>query len=385
MTIESLYTGPMYIFDIDKLKDRIKFLKTKLFTGDLCYAIKANTFIISSIKNDVERFEVCSPGELEICYQQDIPLEKVVVSGVYKSYESIEEAIANHPSIGFYTIESMEQLNLLHRLSTKYNRMLNVLIRLSSGNQFGLDYSHIFNIINNRNEYKLLNIKGLEYYSGTQKTSLKRIEKELLKIDSFITQIESELGFVIEELEYGPGYPVSYFQDDKFFDDEQYAEELNNLLKSLNFKRKITIEIGRGVAACCGTYYTKVMDTKTTENQNYAIVDGGMNHLVYFGQMMAMKRPFFDIIPNRNDNLKIWNVCGALCSVNDIIMKQVEMDLKVNDILCFKNTGAYSMTEGISLFLSRELPKIYLLQNKEYVLVRDSYKTSILNSFYKEV
>ena len=59
------YPTPMYIFDINTLKDRITYLRNKLPSKiKLCYAIKANTFIIKDIENYIDRFEVCSPRRI---------------------------------------------------------------------------------------------------------------------------------------------------------------------------------------------------------------------------------------------------------------------------------------------------------------------------------
>ena len=51
----------------------------------------------------------------------------------------------------------------------------------------------------------------------------------------------------------------------------------------------------------------------------------------------------------------------------------------INDTFIFKNTGAYSSTEGIALFLSRDLPKIILVKEGKELLIRDSVKSSLLN------
>ena len=37
------------------------------------------------------------------------------------------------------------------------------------------------------------------------------------------------------------------------------------------------------------------------------------------------------------------------------------------------------MTEGISLFLSRELPQVAILKNGKLELARDTFKTYVLN------
>ena len=97
---------------------------------------------------------------------------------------------------------------------------------------------------------------------------------------------------------------------------------------------------------------------------------------------MAMKTPFCEVYPKRiGSNKENWNLCGSLCTVNDIIVKQIPIhNLKMGDVFVFKNTGAYCVTEGISLFLSRNLPSVVLLkENDEIELLRSSIPTYKLN------
>ena len=106
-----------------------------------------------------------------------------------------------------------------------------------------------------------------------------------------------------------------------------------------------------------------------------------MNHLVYYGQTMAMRVPHFDIFPKRDCPKVTYNLYGSLCTINDIIIKDVTVNkLQLNDTFIFKNVGAYSSTEAIALFLSRELPKIIICDSKgNYHVVRDALKTSEIN------
>jgi diaminopimelate decarboxylase len=126
-----------------------------------------------------------------------------------------------------------------------------------------------------------------------------------------------------------------------------------------------------------------VVDTKTNKGQNYAILDGGMNHLVYFGQTMAMKVPHYQLLPVReNSDPQPWNLCGSLCTTNDLIVKQLPVsNLQKGDVFAFENTGAYCMTEGISLFLSRDLPSVVLVKaDGTAQLVRQQVSTYPLNT-----
>ena len=375
------YETPIYVFDIDKLKQRISFLRENLTKRlELCYAIKANTFIVKEINDDVERFEVCSPGEYSICEESNITPEKIVISGVYKTPSVIDYMITSNQKIGRYTVESIEQLNLLDELSKKHNVKLNVLLRLTSGNQFGINEEDIEDIISKKDLYTNLYFEGIQYFSGTQKRTNKRLQKEIDYIDEFLLRLQEKYEFIADELEFGTGFPVHYFQGEEF-DEIEFLKEFSNGIDNMKYKGKIVIELGRSIAASCGYYITKVVDKKTNKDQNYAIIDGGIHHLVYYGQTMAMKFPHLEIYPSRNnDNTEAWNIMGSLCTVNDIIIKQYPVNnLQIGDLFIFKNTGAYCMTEGISLFLSRELPQVALLKNDNLKLVRDAFKTYTLN------
>ena len=153
-------------------------------------------------------------------------------------------------------------------------------------------------------------------------------------------------------------------------------------MKEMTFKGHITLELGRSIAACCGRYYTHIVDKKQNKGQNYLLVDGGMHHIVYFGQFMGMKHPMMSVVGKETLPVQdAWIICGSLCSMNDILAKQVPLpEVNIGDVLCFENTGAYCMTEGISLFLTREIPAVFLVRmDGTKVCVRKPFETLELN------
>lgn len=371
-----------YVFDIGKLKARIAHLQAALPPEVvLCYAVKANTFITKELIDTIHRFEICSPGEAEICRAVGVPSENMVISGVYKTPEVMEAMVADPSFHPIYTVESLEQYELFRRLAKEYGRTLPLLLRLTNGSQFGINKGDIEAIVARRGETPELDILGIQFFSGTQKTSLKKLKREVGKLDDLLTLLEEKYGFVAQELEYGPGFPVSYFQSDEL-DEAELLSGFSELLRDMTHHPKVTLELGRSIAASCGTYYTHIVDLKRNQEQNYALVDGGMHHLVYFGQHMAMKQPFFHVCGKEDlPATDQWNICGSLCSMNDVMTKQSPLpDLALGDVLAFENAGAYCMTEGISLFLSRDIPAVYLLlENGTAVQVRKAFDTATLN------
>ena len=383
-TIESIGT-PFYVFDIDVLKNRINYLKSVLPKNvHLCFAMKANPFVVKEIEDTIEKYEICSYGEWNIANELGVVHEKMVISGVYKDETSMIDIINHYKHGEVITIESLNQIKLVDKITKDKNIVVDVILRLTSGNQFGMCEEEIISSLENRLKFNMLNIMGIQYFSGTQKKLSRRIIKELEYVDDFVQKLKNELGFVTEELEFGPGFPVMYFEAETDFDENTYLMEIADKIRNLKYQGHITMELGRSIAASCGSYYTKVVDKKTNKEGNFAILDGGMHHIVYYGQMMAMKKPMLDIIPKRNGNEESWNLVGALCTINDLIVKGLPVkSLELGDVFVFKNTGAYAMTEGISLFLSRDLPKVLFVKDGKIEVVRSNIQTYKLNMPFK--
>ena len=372
-----------YVFDMRTLKERIARLRSRLPGGTgLCYAVKANPFVLREIRDDLERFEICSYGEAKICEDIGMSSEKMVISGVYKTPETMEKLVADVSFRGIFTVESLLQYNQLCTYSERFGHPIRVLLRLTNDSQFGINEEDIVRILRERSIHPYMHYIGLQFFSGTQKTSIKRFHREIVFLDEFLLRLEVETGLRLEELEYGPGFPVDYFDSDHT-DEEMLLAEFSSLLNRMVSRPKITLEIGRSIAASCGRYYTHIVDWKENRGQHYALIDGGMHQLVYFGQHMAMKHPYLSVIGKTDIVPEIkWTICGALCSMNDIVAKQVLLpEIEIGDTICFENTGAYCAMEGMALFLSRDLPEIYLIrENGDIVCARKHFETRILNT-----
>lgn len=376
------YGSPSYIFDLDALKERVLNIK-KILGKDIniCYAMKANPFIIEEMKDYIDRYEVCSPGEYEICQRHSVKKDVIIVSGVNKTYESMERIMSLCNGDGIFTIESAEHYDVLSKVCKEKNIHIRVVIRLTSGNQFGIDKDMFKNILLQLKDNEYLDFAGIHYYSGTQK-KLKKVIKEVAMLEEFAKELQDEYGVATDILEYGPGLLFNYFEGEETPSFEEQLSELKDILKNIKSFKHITLEMGRFIASECGYYCTEVVDRKCNNGNEYAIVDGGIHQVNYYGQTLGMKKPFMDVITcNDSYELQKINICGSLCTVNDVILRDVSLpQLDKGDILIFKNCGAYSITEGMALFLSRELPAvIFYSKDTGFVRVRERIGTHLIN------
>lgn len=392
------YGTPSFVFDEKALKERARQIQDIFGQGiSLCYSIKANPFLIPAMLDVTDKLEVCSPGELDICRKLGVEPSCIVYSGVNKTQKDVGDAVSYN--CGIYTAESLRHIAILQKEGERQGRVLKVIPRLNSGSQFGMSKSDLFTLLESRGKLPNIAIMGLHYFVGTQRRKIEHQKKDLEMLRSLYMEIANTFGFRLRKLEYGPGLPVPYFENEDFTDTLEPARQLAPLLREATGWCELTVEMGRFFTSECGYYLTKVCDIKSADGAKYCIIDGGMNHITYLGQMMGMKVPIIrkidsDIVDeieretaelfgaagSGTESLE-YTLCGSLCTTADVLVRQMPLqDLKIGDILAFCNIGAYSVTEGIYLFLSRTMPRILLVKEDGSVVVaRDFVETSSFN------
>ncbi|MCR4690696.1 MAG: alanine racemase [Lachnospiraceae bacterium] len=371
------YKTPFYLYDEKWLKNRVLMTREKLPGIRTCYAMKAAPMLASFMGGIADRLEVCSPGEYEICLRAGIEPEKLLISGVSKTTESMQRLLSTGGERATFTIESESQMKILSALAGEKGLELPCYLRLSSGNQFGVGREEFLSLTRQIQADPHLRFAGVHFFSGTQKNGKQR-EKELTMLAGFAKEIE-EITKEKPALEYGPGLSVAYFVTEK--DNKKDAagkdpeelegemaraalEELSDMVISSGIREAfsdITFEHGRFLAAGSGVYATGITDLKTTEGTSYVITDGGLHQISYFGSMAGMREPYITALTAAGEEEGTFDymLAGSLCSAHDVLVRKVSLPkLSSGDTLLFHLAGAYCGTEGMSLFLSRDLPAV---------------------------
>lgn len=375
------YGTPTYIFDTDIFEEKAKNVKT-IFgqKTDICFSIKANPFLLKNLPDVFKYVEVCSPGELNICKNIKLSAEKIILSGVNKTYADVYDAILY--GVRFFTAESILQIEYINKCASENFVKVDVILRLSNGSQFGMDENDLLGIIANKEKYSACNIIGLHYFTGTQKKSPEIILKELEYIENFSNMLKGKYNFFTSHIEYGSGFPTEYFDEDAENIDNIFLQKASSYIKEFSEKFHLCVEMGRFFAADCGVYLTSVKDVKRVKETNYAICDGGINQLGYYGQILGMKIPEMRALVKDNREKDYYTLCGSLCTTADVLVKKVILPkLCEGDVIEFFNTGAYSVSECMAVFLSRSMPRVILYNEKDgAIMVRDYFNTDKLNT-----
>ena len=224
-------------------------------------------------------------------------------------------------------------------------------------------------------------IVGIHYFSGTQKRKDAVIAKELAHLDEYLTMLRERYGFTAQHVEYGPGLNAECFRDDAEARDCALLDAAAEHIRAFGEKYPLTIEMGRFFAAPCGTFLTGVADAKCNLGVNYAVCDGGMHQVKYDGQLMGMQAPPLTLLRESADAAEPWMLCGSLCTTADVLVREAQLPpLRVGDVIALGRCGAYSVTEGVAVFLSRDMPRVALYRGGDFTLVRDRFATDALNT-----
>ncbi len=371
----------------------------------LCFSIKANPFLLSFLPDIFSNVEVCSPGELEICKALCVAPEKIIFSGVNKRRADVEAALDYR--CGVLTAESLRHLELIESCAEERGEKVDVLLRLASASQFGMDESILREILGNQEKWPHVHLAGIHYFTGTQKRKPVKIIEELDAFEAILGSIAEETGYLPERVEYGTGLAVDYFAEDPEQEEMKRLTAIADRIRVFGAVkgRRLTVEMGRFFAAPCGFYLTRVEDLKVNGQVKYAILDGGLHQLKYDGQLSGMQVPKLTHLKKdaegvyreypctasadeNNSNACTASVgekkaedmvtlCGSLCTTMDVLARGAYLpDLAEGDILVFHETGAYSVSEGMAAFLSRDLPEVWLLgADGKLLLVRERRQT----------
>lgn len=372
------YETPFYCFDVDLFEENIRKYKSILPEDVLlCFSLKSNPWFVNAANKFVDLIEVCSMGELQLCLNSGINPEKISFGGISKTKEECVQLV----KLPLYrvSIESKKQMLLLNEEARNNDVIMNVVLRLTSGNQFGMSKEQVKEVLNEAHKYTNIKIKGIHYYAGTQKMSI----NEACKISTDLADVI--LFENIEEIQFGAGIGVPLFGDKKREACKEYEQSIMTTINELSKHKKVIYECGRCLTFNTGIYVTKVLETKENNQRKFVIVDGGIHHLSYNGQFGGVPIPNIELIfKNEKKELCKQTICGSLCTVSDILAKDIMLNsLDEGDLLVFMNVGAYSVTEARSMFLSRDLPMIILCEKNVDIIARKRINTYKLN--YMEV
>ena len=368
---------PTYCYSYNQLKDNIlKFKKNFNNINPLiCFAVKANNNI--KILKEIGKLglgaDVVSRGELIAALESKISPNKIVFSGVGKTYEEI--LFASQKKIFLINAESQSEIKTIVKVAKKTKRRINIGLRLNpdvdaetikeittgkNSNKFGLSSGEVIKLINYCKTSKFINLKCLSVHIGSQILN----HKPYLKMLKAVQKIIDKSNYQFEYIDLGGGMGINYHDNNKELNYNRYSLEIHKFIKKNN--TKIIFEPGRSIIGNSGYLLTKIIYIKKTGKINFVIVDAGMNDLM----RPALYKAYHKVIPSRKTKRKIFkrhDFVGPVCETTDkFVSLKSYQKLNEGDNIVICDVGAYGKVLSSNYNLRLDTNEILIKNSKVF-------------------
>lgn len=379
--IAEQFGTPTYIYSKKHITEQFKSYQDSLqgTKSLVCYAVKANSnlAILNILAQLGAGFDIVSRGELERVLAAGGDANKIVFSGVGKSFDDITLAL----EVGVYclNVESFNELDRIQAVAERMGKIAPISLRInpdvdakthpyiSTGlkeNKFGIDIAEAERAYEYAATLKNLRIKGIDCHIGSQLTTLEPFLDALERLLILTDKLASK-GITIEHLDLGGGLGVCY-SDEKPPVAQEYIQAIKERLTGRNLS--LVFEPGRYIVANAGILVTRIEYLKNTTHKKFAIVDAAMNDLI----RPALYQAWMDIQPvqQKQGQAQQYDIVGPICETGDFLGKDRTLTVNEGDLLAIFSAGAYGFTMS-SNYNSRARAAEVIVDGDKVHLVRD--------------
>ena len=375
---------PFYAYSASALRERIAALQAGLEGCDslVCYAVKANSnrAILHLVGQAGFGADIVSAGELERSLLAGIPASRIVFSGVGKTADEIDAALA--AGVWKFNVESHDELLMLQSVAGRRGDIAHAAVRvnpdvdaqthakISTGkaeNKFGVSIAEARRWFDEAATLPNVRLDGLHVHIGSQILTLDPFRQALQRVVAFWRELRAA-GHSIASIDVGGGLGVSYRDaQDRPVAARDYVALVRDVLRE--FDGRLVFEPGRWLVADAGVLVTRVIRTKQGEGRDFLVLDAAMNDLL----RPAMYGAWHDVVPLHRDARETvdYDVVGPVCESSDTFAVARPLPrCEPGDVVTLRSAGAYGASMG-STYNSRPLIAEVLLDRGRYAIVRE--------------
>ncbi|WP_160149533.1 type III PLP-dependent enzyme [Roseiconus lacunae] len=339
------YGTPLLVVSKSKLIDTYHAMRQALPGVDLYYAAKSNCDlnILSTLCAENAFVDICSEGELDAALAAGFTPDRMLHTHPCKTDRNLlrcyDAGVRWFVFDNSFEAEKIARLapdaSLLMRLAVSGNSSM---INLSS--KFGAPLEDALEILQCARQLGL-NVRGFSFHVGSQCIDPEDYRSVLRSVRGFWDQA-AELGFGLEILDIGGGFPAPYLENAPTMDSFGFvvSEGLRESFGDLPIR--LIAEPGRGLSAECTTLITRVIGKSTRWGTPWYIIDDGLYGS--FSGKVFDHADFPLIVENAWDRgAEACVIAGPTCDSSDVVSRDQYLPvLEVGELLLVPSMGAYA-------------------------------------------
>jgi len=373
---------PTYVYDLDAIANEARELE-RAFEGTphlIAYAVKANSAgpIVRTLAREGCGADVVSAAEMRVALGCGVAPEKIVFSGVAKSDDEIDGAIAK--GIGAIQVESVEEIDRVAARANAAGLRARIAIRINPGldknaitthahiatghdeAKFGIADADVATAIARAHTLPSLALVGIASHVGSQLTSVDSYldaARAVFLVARAAEQRCGALAFVDTGggfgIDYGDGCAARPADFVRAVRAEQRACGLDHL--------SLHIEPGRAMVGAHGVLLARVIQTKRgAPDRVWLMIDAGMNDLIRPALYQARHRIVSLAAPS--SEARAVRVVGPVCESSDDFGEHGHLDGATH--VAILDAGAYGYVMA-SRYNGRALPAELFLRGGRVV------------------
>jgi len=373
---------PFYVYSAATLRRHVQVMRDAFKGIDtlVAYAMKANSnqAVIKLIAREGAGADVVSGGELERAIAAGVPANRIVFSGVGKTFAEMRRAL--EVGIKCFNLESEPELERLSDVAVSMGMTAPVSVRInpdvdagthakiSTGkaeNKFGIPFARAREVYARIAALPGVRAVGVDMHIGSQITDMRPFDNAFALLAQLVRDLKAA-GHDIRHADVGGGLGIPYHHDeDAPPAPPAYAEIVRKHIGPLGVS--LVLEPGRLIVGNAGILVTKVEYVKEG-GKTFVIVDAAMNDLI----RPTLYEAHHDIQPVIHSNLAqiTADVVGPVCETGDFIAQDRKMaGVKEGDLLAVMSAGAYGAVMA-STYNSRPLVPEVLVDGDKWHVIR---------------
>ena len=348
----------------------------------VCYAMKANSnqAVLATLARLGAGADVVSGGELIRALRAGIPAEKIMFSGVGKTVQEIDLALASR--IFCFNVESEPELETISARAVLAGHDAHVSFRInpdvdarthhkiSTGkkhDKFGIPFDRAEAVYARARELPGIRVSGIDMHIGSQIIELEPFDQAFDRLAELVRRLRAA-GHTIGHIDLGGGLGVPYRRDNAPPPEPPaYAEIVKRHVRDLDCR--VVFEPGRLIAANAGILVSRVLYVKETEGKTFVILDAAMNDLIR-PTLYDAWHDIFPVVEDAEAARMVADVVGPVCESGDFFARDREMPrVKAGDLVYLASAGAYGAVQS-GTYNSRPLIAEVLVNGGSHHVVR---------------
>ena len=369
------YGTPLFVVNEARLRRNCKAIKKVFETFDnessVFFSYKTNSVpeILKIIHEEGLGAEVISEFELDLAEHLGVAPSQIAFDAIYKTDVLLEKLVRRN--IKIINIDSAGEVETLNRLAEKYDKKIDVGVRLHTKtgwgkNPFGILAADILDIFEQISNKPYLVPAGLHVHSSSWAASARDYISKARWLVDLCERLKDKLKIEIKYIDLGGGYgcpttrKLGQFEHlfnarlglnlkppnvERFVPLAKAIKTVHEEIKNLCDRKGLSapslyIEPGMSVVADTQLLLTRVSAVKKISGQHIVVTDAGMMNMA---QPLRTEYHELFVVNRINESRKrFYKIVGRMCSPSDWLYQKKKLpEVEVGDVLAIMDTGAY--------------------------------------------